>query len=953
MRFYRKTLSLLLTLSLLFSLGVPAFAAVDASLPVPAKAIPEGFHITGLTKTDENGTVWYCIETSPSKYGLTHVKWISKTGKEASPEELPGVNDVHVDTLTTNFPARYDAREEGLITPVEDQIGGTCWAHAAAAAMEAAAVKKGIYTADGINISEYHIVWNAYHGYEAGITDSRNDGESPYASRDILGEGGNYLAVGLAVLNGEGPADERRYGLNEDLDDEAFYGEMTAAFNFTNRFDRDLAVTGINTFDSTVEGIKTAVSTFGAVQISYYAATDGDRFYLDDGYVDIEEKDYFNIIWNCKEVPCAYYFPYPVYSNHAVTVVGWDDDFSCDNFNVKNRPAHDGAFLVKNSWGTYFGNEGYFWISYDDPTIDEVVAYGVAPVEDYAFLHSHTGFGADTLFSGTNQGTKLRAAANVFTAERDEALTAVSCGQETSGTLSVAVYGDLPETVTDPTAGTLLYSGTLAGDGSVWLPFPSPVAVSAGQRFAVVFTDVSSVRTEGMNKSYSGYKVNYTSHPGESFVRLNEKWKDLNTITSANGDRFNNAAISVAARLAPTARPRVTFTCPGYYTSTVEADENGVVALPATEGHTWACTLMGKPFTGTGVNRDLTVTAHCYPTEGTTSAASSCVTEYRCIYCENEVKEAKDGHDWQWITDEEPNCLNGGWQHEACTRCGMRRGADIYIEPNGVHQWDWYTVTTPTCGADGCKQQICRICGNTNGDLVPIPATGEHSWSWIVDSYPTCGADGLKFERCDLCGTTKNETVIPATGEHSFIRITDAVPTCTDEGWEHEECQYCGIKGAEYSLPAKDHSYAQWGRREPTCVDKGYITWRCPDCGDAYDEPLGLLPHDPSDWIEDVPATGTEPGHRYKQCLFCGTVLLEEEIPAGGQPLLGDVDDNGKIEPADARLALRQAIGLEHYAEGSREFKACDVDRNGKVETKDARYILRKAVGLTDAGIWD
>ena len=76
--------------------------------------------------------------------------------------------------------------------------------------------------------------------------------------------------------------------------------------------------------------------------------------------------------------------------------------------------------------------------------------------------------------------------------------------------------------------------------------------------------------------------------------------------------------------------------------------------------------------------------------------------------------------------------------------------------------------------------------------------------------------------------------------------------------------------------------------------------------------------------------------------------------PAGDGFKPGDVDGNGKVDTADARLALRRAINLETYAESSREFKACDVTGDNKVGTDDARFILRHAIGLTDAGIrWD
>ena len=62
----------------------------------------------------------------------------------------------------------------------------------------------------------------------------------------------------------------------------------------------------------------------------------------------------------------------------------------------------------------------------------------------------------------------------------------------------------------------------------------------------------------------------------------------------------------------------------------------------------------------------------------------------------------------------------------------------------------------------------------------------------------------------------------------------------------------------------------------------------------------------------------------------------------------GDVNNDGKVTAADARLALRKAVGLESYAEGSPEFLACDVDGNGKVTAADARKILRAAVGLEE-----
>ncbi len=68
----------------------------------------------------------------------------------------------------------------------------------------------------------------------------------------------------------------------------------------------------------------------------------------------------------------------------------------------------------------------------------------------------------------------------------------------------------------------------------------------------------------------------------------------------------------------------------------------------------------------------------------------------------------------------------------------------------------------------------------------------------------------------------------------------------------------------------------------------------------------------------------------------------------GPEYLLGDVDGRDGVTAADARLALRAAVGLEDYAHGSRAFLAADVDRTDTITAADARLILRRAVGFAD-----
>lgn len=79
-------------------------------------------------------------------------------------------------------------------------------------------------------------------------------------------------------------------------------------------------------------------------------------------------------------------------------------------------------------------------------------------------------------------------------------------------------------------------------------------------------------------------------------------------------------------------------------------------------------------------------------------------------------------------------------------------------------------------------------------------------------------------------------------------------------------------------------------------------------------------------------------------------LLLSAFSFAGGTPSyrLGDVDDDGKVSAADARLALRASVGLEKYEGKSQPFLSADVDHDGKLSSADARIILRVSVGLED-----
>lgn len=82
---------------------------------------------------------------------------------------------------------------------------------------------------------------------------------------------------------------------------------------------------------------------------------------------------YTNVNYN--PITYAAYFPSSssdyLDNSHAVSIIGWDDNYSKDNFVEGNRPAHDGAYIALNSWGTNFGDYGLYYISYDDVYVEQ------------------------------------------------------------------------------------------------------------------------------------------------------------------------------------------------------------------------------------------------------------------------------------------------------------------------------------------------------------------------------------------------------------------------------------------------------------------------------------------------------------------------------------------------------------------------------------------------------
>ena len=204
------------------------------------------------------------------------------------------------DESLVNLPSKYDLRDYGLVTPIKDQGGsGSCWAFSTLAALESYLLK---YENISYDFSENNMK-NLMGIYGLNGTD--------------WADGGNYYMALAYLLRWSGPVNETQ----DPFDDTSTSSKSN--LNLT-KYVQDVLYIPVRLNYLDINQIKAALMKYGALYTSMHA--DNSFQYNPDYYYDIISV-----------------------SNHAVTLIGWDDNYSADNFIVK--PPGDGAFIIKNSWG--------------------------------------------------------------------------------------------------------------------------------------------------------------------------------------------------------------------------------------------------------------------------------------------------------------------------------------------------------------------------------------------------------------------------------------------------------------------------------------------------------------------------------------------------------------------------------------------------------------------------
>ena len=348
-----------------------------------------------------------------------------------------------INTDGNNYlPAAYDMRKHDRVTPVRDQGElGTCWAFASLGALETVTLpgERNIYSVDHMSLN---------NGFSLDIS-----------------EGGEHTMSIAYMAAWKGPVLESDdvYGDGETDEALAAVKHLKEAIIINERDDNK---------------IKSAIYKYGGVETSIY---------LEMPYIGYK-SEYYN------QDTSSYYYNGFEKPNHDLVIVGWNDNYPKDNFAIK--PSEDGAFICKNSWGESFGDDGYFYISYEDVNICQksIVYTSLDSPDNYDNIYQ-----TDILGWVGQLGYNEESAyfANVYQAEGDEVLKAVSfyaTGPDTK--FSVFVVTDYEDMDSLNKGRQQVGKGETRYAGYYTVDLTQDIKLNKGQKYAVIM----SIKTPGSDR---------------------------------------------------------------------------------------------------------------------------------------------------------------------------------------------------------------------------------------------------------------------------------------------------------------------------------------------------------------------------------------------------------------------------------------------------------------------
>lgn len=399
-----------------------------------------------------------------------------------------------------NLPRRFDLREEGGVSTIKNQNPyGTCWSFATMGAIES---NTKYTTGKELDLSEINLAVD-----RVGV--------------DKLNDGGNYAMSANYFANWKGPVLEKDnpYPTNGQVVTPV---NVPAAYHMQNSL---LLPSRKDSSDN--QYLKEAIMEKGAVGLTYFDA---------DGYLGSDRK--------------SYYYNGSSTSNHAVVIVGWDDDYPKERFS--NTPAGNGAFIIKNSWGTSAGEEGYFYISYYDTSLGKDLVSVFQPLEQKDNYDNRYTYGNFNINYSVNGSPNDYFVANKYKTVNAEEVAAVSI-YTFSTNVAYEVYIDEDYNAANYPSNNASYlinnkkvkSGILSYAGFNTIKLDKPIQVASGKSFLVgiKYKDLYSAplefnNSEGQNNTFkiSGTTMSSVTNAANPIVAYTYN-KSANDITAVNLDK--------------------------------------------------------------------------------------------------------------------------------------------------------------------------------------------------------------------------------------------------------------------------------------------------------------------------------------------------------------------------------------------------------------------------------
>ena len=386
----------------------------------------------------------------------------------------------------------YNAAELGYVTSVKNQGSyNNCWAYSLASLMETSLITQGYGSSDSLDLSEEHLSW--YFSNREADRLGNSAGDSTKLNNGYKGNNNPWMVCmhlstwsGMAVESDPIPG---AYDTTAYLKDALFIRSPS------------------------VSEVKALIRQYKSVGALAYFNANSSYYNPDTAAL-------------CNAAASGV--------NHAVTIVGWNDDYSYMNFPAASGVTSNGAWIVKNSYGPQKGDQGYIYISYSDVSLTSFTCVTAETAPEYEENYFYDG---TSYVGGSYPVNPGNAVAGIYKAEAGNGCVetlgeVVLSSASADAAYEIQIYTGLTDP-NDPVSGVPAYENPLTchvlypGIAAIKVP---EVEIAPGTYYSITVTNAGTSQIRfyiDTSKTDSFYTTTAQVNPGQSFYRTGGKWKDF------------------------------------------------------------------------------------------------------------------------------------------------------------------------------------------------------------------------------------------------------------------------------------------------------------------------------------------------------------------------------------------------------------------------------------------